>query len=77
MTFKFNPRVSGAFVEYVLGDKNISKMVKNLNLSKEEAHNLVKATLIKGLNDFKVDINEVINNINDAADAALEEAEKA
>lgn len=71
MTIKFNPRISGKFVDFVLGDDRVAEQViKSFGdvFNKEDLHNLTKAILIKGFNCFDCDVNNVINGIKDRAE---------
>lgn len=70
MTLKFNPRISGAFTDYVLGDNTVKGIAAKMfpDATSEQLHNFAKAVLIKGFNCFDVDINNVINAAKDSVD---------
>lgn len=65
MEIRFNPRVSGKFVELILKQDEVLMLLENTNLSEEQRHNITKAISICTLKKFKVDINKIINNLKE------------
>lgn len=65
MNISFNPRISGKFTDYVLGDNNVKDIIEENfpEVPKELLHELAKSILIKGFTCFEVDINSIINNL--------------
>lgn len=68
MTIHFDPRISGNFVKYVLGDDHVKEqVVKSFGdvYNEQDLHDLAKSILIKAFTCFEVDINSIINNVKD------------
>lgn len=61
MEIKFNPRVSGAFVEFLLSTDEVDEVLNLINDKEEDKHAVVKAIAIAALKYFRIDINELIN----------------
>lgn len=58
MHLSINPTISGGFVIHTMRDGKVAEHIKNLNLTDKEAHNFIKAVLIAGTRDLKVDFNK-------------------
>lgn len=57
-------------------DGKVAEHIKKLNLTNEEAHNFIKAVLIAGTRDLKVDFNESLGKRVDQVLEKLDEEEK-
>lgn len=58
MQLSINPTITGGFVIHTMRDAKVAKHIETLNLTDEEAHNFIKAVLIAGTRDLKVDFNK-------------------
>jgi hypothetical protein len=65
MLIQFNPKITGAFTELVLDSPQVSKVVDKLELTDDEAHELVKASIITAFRLYKININDLINHLRD------------
>lgn len=68
MTIHFDPRISGNFVKYVLGDDHVKEQVTKAFgdvYNEQDLHELTKSILIKGFTCYEVDVNSIINKIKD------------
>lgn len=79
MQIEFTPRISGGFVHHVMRDMNVSNQMLELGITEKTGHDLIKSIIIRAFTDFRIDINEVINNIRDdqSIDKALPESANA
>lgn len=58
MQISITPTITGGFVFHVMKDAKVAEHIKNLNLTTGEAHDFVKAALIAGMRDIKIDFNK-------------------
>ena len=63
MLISINPTITGGFVYHTLKDPVVSKFISDLKLSKEDAHNFVKAVLIVGSRDLEIDFEKILKDI--------------
>ena len=60
MLISINPTITGGCVYHTLKDPVVSKFISDLKLSKEDAHNFVKAVLIVGSRDLEIDFEKKV-----------------
>ncbi len=65
MLIEFTPRISGAFTNIVIKNTDVSGMIKEFDLTEEEAHDFVKTVIISAFSIYKININSVINKIKE------------
>jgi hypothetical protein len=74
MLIDYTPTITGGFVFHIMRDEkaetNVKAKLDRLELSEEEAHDLVKAILIAGFRDLESDVDKnVRRKINRARQA--------
>ncbi len=76
MTIDYNPTISGGFVHHVMKDEKVLDEITKAGLTKETAHNLIKAVLICGTRDLRIDFNRVVERrVDRELDKVLEDEE--
>lgn len=60
MLISLEPTISGGFVHHVMDDPEVAKLLREIDVSPSDKHNLTKAILIAGLRDFEYDVNQKI-----------------
>lgn len=64
MIIEFNPRITGAFVEYIIKNPTLKDDISELkacNWTDEEIHNFIKKVMIASFKKLNVNINDDIN----------------
>ena len=65
MLIDLTPRISGAFTNIVIKNTEVSGMIREFDLTEEEAHDFVKKVIITAFSIYKININDVINSIKE------------
>lgn len=78
MQISINPTITGGFVIHIMRDDKVAEHIDKLNLTDKQSHDFIKAILIAGTRDLKIDFNKMagirVDQVLEKLDKEEEEA---
>jgi len=65
MVIKFSPRISDAFIDFILKDKKVVDVFDSTNLEDDEVHKIAKQVVITAFSKYNININDLINYLKE------------